>query len=147
MVEKTGLEHLCRLFFYYWILIGGLAQSVTAGEDAACESSIECIEKTSEYIGNSDSTDLQFCIDAPCSSPPPSGGKALWVCLVDNPRQENSSFELKVDANNMLDKNSVGRALGFKNGADLYCKHGPSRQDPFSPLGLGLSKQNVQPAP
>lgn len=74
MVEKTGLEHLCRLFFYYWILIGGLAQSVTAGEDAACESSIDCIEKTSEYIGNSDSTDLHICIDAPCSSPPPSGG-------------------------------------------------------------------------
>ena len=65
----------------------------------------------------------------------PSGGKALWVCLIDDHWPLNPSFELEfeleVDANNMLDKDSVGRALGFKNGAELYCKRGPSRQDPF----------------
>ena len=140
MVENNRREMPVRIIFYCWIFISGIAQSVNAEEDAACWPMIGCIEKTSEYIGTSSATDFHLCIDAPCPSltPPsltPSGGKALWVCLIDDYELLNPSFELEfeleVDANDMLDKDSVGRALGFKNGEELYCKRGPSRQDPF----------------
>ena len=135
MVENNRREMPVQIIFYCWVFISGIAQSVNAEEDAACWPMIGCIEKTSEYIGTSSATDFHLCIDAPCPSLTPNGGKALWVCLIDDHGLLNSSFELEfeleVDANNMLDKDSVGRALGFKNGADLYCKYGPSRQDPF----------------
>jgi hypothetical protein len=136
MVKNNKRDMSVQIIFYCWIFISGIAQSVNAEEDAACWPMKKCIEKTAEYKGTSSATDFHLCIDAPCPSLTrpsltPSGGKALWACLFDNPGQEDSPFELKVDSDNILDKDSVGRALGLKNGADLYCKLGPSRKDPF----------------
>ena len=131
MAENNKREIPVQIIFYCWIFLSGTAQLVNAEEDAACWPINKCIEKISEYKGTSSATDFHLCIDAPCPSLTPSGGKALWACHFDNPGQEDSPFELKVNSDNILDKDSVGRALGLKNGADLYCKHGPSRKDPF----------------
>ena len=144
MVKNNKRDMPVQIIFYCWIAISGIAQLVNAEEDAACWPMIGCIEKTSEYIGTSNATDFHICMDAPCPSLKrpsltPSADKALWACLFDNPRQESSPFELKVDSDNILDKDSVGRALGLKNGADLYCKLGPSRKDPFG----GVAKHPI----